>query len=77
LETVEGWINNFNSNTFENSQAELIFLKIQLQLVLNKPPTSILSDVSELIINHPSFAPKTDDLGTSAYNLMKENLGKS
>tara|TARA_B100000035_G_scaffold41363_1_gene31079 strand:+ start:396 stop:821 length:426 start_codon:yes stop_codon:yes gene_type:complete len=77
LEKVTDWVNNYESNTFENSLAEIIFLKVQLQLVLEEPIGPIISDVQELIKNHQSFVPKEGDLGSSLYETMVKMLDNS
>lgn len=80
LEKVTNWVKNYyGSNTFENSLAEIIFLKVQLQLVLGKPKGPIISDVQVLIRNHQSFVPKEGDLGSSFYETvvkMFDNLNR-
>jgi tetratricopeptide (TPR) repeat protein len=77
LEKVTDWVNNYESNTFENSLAEIIFLKVQLQLVLEEPIGPIMSDVQELIKNHQSFVPKEGDLGSSLYETVVEMFDNS
>lgn len=77
LEKVTAWVNNYVSNTFENSLAEIIFLKVQLQLVLEEAMGPIISDLSELIKNHQSFVPKKGDLGSSLYETVVKMLDNS
>lgn len=77
LEKVTDWVNNYGSSTFENSLAEIIFLKVQLQLVLEEAIGPIISDLSELIKNHQSFVPKKGDLGSSLYETVVKMLDNS
>ena len=69
LEIVSVCIDSFDVNS-EIPLADLIFLKVQLSLVLQKNMMVIIGDLNELILNHKSFKPNKDELGASLYETL-------
>lgn len=77
LDKVNEWIDSYVSDFYENSLAELIFLRVQLQLILEYEIDPIVLDVIELIKNHSSFIPKKEELGSNLYQSLMEKLKDS
>ena len=71
LDTVSIWIDSYKVNS-EIPLAELIFLKVQLSLVLQKNMMIIIGDLNELILNHEAFKPNEGELGASLYETLSE-----
>ena len=77
LDKVNEWIDSYVRDFYENSLAELIFLRVQLQLILEYEIDPIVLDVIELIKNHSSFIPKKEELGSNLYQSLMEKLKNS
>ena len=77
LDKVNEWIDSYVRDFYENSLAELIFLRVQLQLILEYEIDPIVLDVIELIKNHSSFIPKKEELGSNLYQSLMEKLKDS
>lgn len=71
LDTVSIWIDSYKVNS-EIPLAELIFLKVQLSLVLQKNMMIIIGDLNELMLNHVAFKPNEGELGASLYETLSE-----
>ena len=71
LDTVSIWIDSYKVNS-EIPLAELIFLKVQLSLVLQKNMMIIIGDLNELMLNHEAFKPNEGELGASLYETLSE-----